>query len=390
MSLKIVYSSFSKIPSYKANSVQVMKVCESLAKSGHEVELIVPQITKKRSEPVFQFYGIHNRFRIIRTLPLNILTSLIHALYVALKAKKKGYDVVYTRETVIAFFTLLLGYKTVIECHSLLSVEFNSLKSIFSVRNLIKLIQAVLFRLMIKNSNLIGVVVISEALRNHYCNSFKLPEDNVIVLRNGADEIQFFTKQRADIKNLTVAYAGNLYPGRGMEIIISLAENFPDISFLVIGGNETAVDKYRKKCSHCGNLVFYGFVKPSTVSDYLCSSDILIAPYRRRVSTKYNGEGNTADFMSPIKIFEYMACKKAILTSDLPALREFLTNNENALLCDPDSLNEWIEALSKLKKDHVLRERLGENAHKTFAANFTWDIRAQKITELLEKSFEQR
>jgi glycosyltransferase involved in cell wall biosynthesis len=390
MPLKIVHSSFSKIPSLKANSVQVMKVCESLAKKGHEVELIVPQITRKRSDPVFEFYGILNRFRIIRTLPLNILTSLIHALYVALRAKKNGYDIVYTRETVIAFFTLLLGDKTVIECHLPLSAECHSIKNLFSVRNLIKLIQAVLFRFVIKSPNLIGIVVISEALRNHYCNSYNLPYENVIVLRSGADEIQCFKKHSSDIKNLTAAYAGNLYPGRGMEIIISLAENFPDISFLVIGGDETAVNKYRKKCSHCGNLLFYGFVKPSSVSDYLCSSDILIAPYGRKVSTKYNGEGNTADFMSPIKIFEYMACRKAILTSDLPALREFLTNNENALLCDPDSLNDWIEALSKLKKDHALRERLGENAHKKFTANFTWDIRAQKITELLEKSFEQR
>ena len=268
MPLKIIHSSFSKIPSIKANSVQVMKVCGSLAKSGHEVELIIPQVTGKSSESAFEFYGVPNRFKIIRTLPLNIITSLFHALYVALRAKMKGYDSVYTREVVIAFFTLLLRVPTVLECHEPLSSGFHSIKSWFSGKSLIKLIHSVLFRNIIKKSELTGIVVVSKAHRNHYCNKFNIRNENVIVLRNGADEIACLTKPESEMKNLTVAYTGNLYPGRGMEIIVFLAESFPDISFLVIGGDETAVDKYRNTCNHCGNLFFYGFVKPSSISDY--------------------------------------------------------------------------------------------------------------------------
>lgn len=86
MPLKIIHSSFSKIPSIKANSVQVMKVCGSLAKSGHEVELIIPQVTGKSSESAFEFYGVPNRFKIIRTLPLNIITSFVSRIVCRIKS----------------------------------------------------------------------------------------------------------------------------------------------------------------------------------------------------------------------------------------------------------------------------------------------------------------
>ena len=40
-------------------------------------------------------------------------------------------------------------------------------------------------------------------------------------------------------------------------------------------------------------------------------------------------------FTSPLKLFEYMAAGRAIVASDLPAIREVLRDGENALLVTP-------------------------------------------------------
>ena len=55
-----------------------------------------------------------------------------------------------------------------------------------------------------------------------------------------------------------------------------------------------------------------------------------------RVVFGVGGGTNLADWISPLKMFEYMAQGKAIVASDLPMLREVLRNGENALLCDSD------------------------------------------------------
>ena len=100
------------------------------------------------------------------------------------------------------------------------------------------------------------------------------------------------------------------------------------------------------------NLHYHGFVSHSETSQYLCAFDILIAPYQNHVST-YGGDINIAQWMSPLKIFEYMSAGKPIISSNLPAIKEILQHGETALLCDPDNIDEWVENIENLKNTQL-------------------------------------
>ena len=65
-----------------------------------------------------------------------------------------------------------------------------------------------------------------------------------------------------------------------------------------------------------------------------------------------------------MKLFEYMAAGKAIICSDIPVLHEAVTHEETAIMVSPGNLNEWVEAVSRLRDDEVLRKRLGRAAEK--------------------------
>lgn len=118
--------------------------------------------------------------------------------------------------------------------------------------------------------------------------------------------------------------------------------------------------------------------KISSVLSYL---DILLLPALNKVMPfKGNSDkDNISEFMSPLKMFEYMASGKPIISSDLAALREVLRHKESAILCDPDNLDEWIEAIKLLMEDENLRKKLGENARKESVDKYTWLIRAKKV-----------
>ena len=71
-------------------------------------------------------------------------------------------------------------------------------------------------------------------------------------------------------------------------------------------------------------------------------------PYQRNVSIGIKGS-NTADWMSPLKLFEYMSSGVPIISSDLPVLREILEDRRNALLVPPKNFDSWDEALKIIR-----------------------------------------
>jgi glycosyltransferase involved in cell wall biosynthesis len=84
--------------------------------------------------------------------------------------------------------------------------------------------------------------------------------------------------------------------------------------------------------------------------------------------------------MSPLKIYEYMAMGKAIVVSDLPVLRECLTNNKDALLVDASDVGAWCRAIDRLRSP-ILRADLGAAARAAFLRAHTWPQRAQAVVQ---------
>ena len=101
-----------------------------------------------------------------------------------------------------------------------------------------------------------------------------------------------------------------------------------------------------------------------------------MAPYQKEVAVS-GGKGNTSDFMSPLKIFEYMSSKKAIICSDLPVLREIL-NEDNSVLVKCDDILDWRKAIEVLQDDS-LRLQIANRACEDFMKKYTWKIRAKNV-----------
>ncbi len=105
--------------------------------------------------------------------------------------------------------------------------------------------------------------------------------------------------------------------------------------------------------------------------------DILVAPYQTRVLPA-DGRSDIGPWMSPLKLFEYMAASRAIVASDLPAIREVLQDGVTALLVSPDDLAAWRTALGRLKSA-PLRRHLAANARRLVVGEYTWAARARKV-----------
>ena len=386
--MRIMYLSSSSLPSGKANSIQVMKMCQALSRNGHQVTLI-GRTHKARKEvnikDIFTFYGVKKVFRInlIRSFKFRLFASLFYGIGGIIIAKKLNPDIAYVRDLTGGLLLALFGYKVIFEVHIPQPIT-----------------SWIRGKLLVRSKNLVRIVVISNNLKTAIIKKCPNLENRIeiVVAHDGADIIK---KEWPRVpcggslkdcnRNEKIGYVGQLYPGKGAERIVELGERMRDVVFNIFGGFDLDIARLQRTAGK--NIVFHGFVNPSKINSVLNSLDILLLPAAHRVYP-YGGKAehdNISPFMSPLKMFEYMASGKAIIASDLPVLKEVLVHNHNALLCKYEEIEEWVHAIKLLSGDIQLRRRLGENAKNDFEKEFTWAIRAQKVVNgIPEERLHQR
>jgi len=371
--MRILYISKSIIPSRTANSIHVMKMCQALADNGHEVILLAPNLKRQYEtnvEDIYEFYGVRKIFFIKKiwhpNLKIGALFYTLSIFFYFLVNKK--FDLVYGRFLHGCYVAALLMNKVIFEIHTPIYEEKNHKLKVF--------------KKLIKNKYFKKLIVISHALKNMYLENGYLSEKKIQVAHDGADEVINFNNKinlLGDKNSLKIGYVGHLYKGRGIDLVIEIAKQIKDMTFHIVGGLKEDVEYWNNysKSLNISNIHFYGFVSPKIVGIYQNSFDIVLAPYANKVSV-FGNKGDSSKFMSPLKIFEYMSSKKAIIASDLPVLKEIL-NIKNSILVEPENIRDWINAINKLRKQED-REYIAKNALKDFK-NYTWKNRALQIVK---------
>jgi len=175
----------------------------------------------------------------------------------------------------------------------------------------------------------------------------------------------------------TVLCTGHLYEGRGTGLFLELAKKFPQTSFVWVGGRPADVEVWKQRAAGLLNVTFTGFVPNERIPLYQSAADVLLMPYQSTVAT--SSGGNTAEICSPMKMFEYMAAGRAILSSDLPVLHEVL-DGQMAIFCPVEDAGAWESALGELLLDENRRSALGQHA-RLAVEQYSWVKRAQRVLE---------
>lgn len=367
--MKIIYLSNAVIPSRSASSVHIMKMCRAMATIGHDIHLLKIDNRKPelRSKNPHSFYSVDDNFLLhsVPWFPRLPGKYYLYGLMSARKAIKLDPDLIYGRYLFGIYVAALMGQEVVFESHT---DEFTRSK-----------IHHRLINYLATSEKCRRVVVISNALRDAYINEYPALEKKIIVAHDGADLKSLPAKTDCTENIFTVGYVGSLFPGKGLELISELVTECPNIEFRVVGGSEEEVTNWRDRLKGSENITFTGFLPHAETEAELKNMDVVLAPYLKKVYANSAKGIEISRWMSPMKIFEYMSARRPIVCSDLPVIREILTHNLNALLCNPDNVEEWVEALQRLKTDEELRGKLAENAFQKLKRNHTWKKRADNV-----------
>jgi len=398
--MKIAVITNSRIPSLTANSIQAMKVTQALSQLGHEIRMFAPAETEPASpELLMTHYGLRLTPDLKLIPSIKLFKRLDFVVLAQNAAEKFGADLIYTWLPQSAVLGLWSGYPVVLEMHADVAGRMGAwwLRQFWKARG-----QKVM-------------TVTTSALRNALERSTKIQfkDDALLVAPNGVelekyDGLPSPVEARHQLNlpdGLTVGFTGHIYPGRGADLLFELAKQIPQVNFLWVGGTPELVDFWRGKLAEAKmtNVTMTGFMKHESIPLYQAAADILLMPYSRSISAS-SGQ-DIAEVINPMKLFEYMASARAIVSADLPSIREVL-NEGNAVFCEPgesgignwelaggrvglgvlpspyqDYIAEWKAAIEALLADEARRRELGNQARQD-VGQLTWVKREQRVMNL--------
>jgi glycosyltransferase involved in cell wall biosynthesis len=362
---KITYIAEINLKSNSAYKLQVLKMCDAFSQNNFKVKLLIINTNKIKFSEIKKDHLLKSNFSIIGAYNsinnLNPITRIFFAMKIFFFLKNKG-EIIFSRSVFTSILLSVLKIKNILEIHQPNSGFTNILFNFYRK----KILKNTKFILINKNLN----------------NFFLLKKNQFIVADDGVDLKDFKSKQKIKYKNSCV-YTGSLFQGKGIDIILKLAKKLSHFSFYVYGDLLTAPTKILNSCLKLENIKLLGHVKYSKIPNILKSHKIIIMPYSKKVfgNHKY---ANIGRYMSPLKLFDYLAAGRIILASENSSYKHILKDNINSILCDSSNLGKWLKVFKNLSQNKIDFKKLKKNSIKT-AKIFSWHYRIDKIVRFIEK-----
>ena len=385
--MKIALITNSRIPSLTANSIQAMKVAQALMQLGHDVKIFAPkEVDAVNQESLLMHYGL----RLVPDLELlpsisglKRLDFIFHAQHAA---KKFGAELIYTWLPQSAAMGAWSGYPVVLEMHA----DNSGRLGVWWMRQF--------WRQKTPKVMTVTTSALRKALERS--TNFQFKDEAVLLAPNGVEFEKYEglpnpteARRQLDLKEgLTVGFTGHIYPGRGADLLFELAKQMPNVNFLWVGGSPELVSFWRENLNEARmtNVTMTGFVNHEVIPLYQAAADVLLMPYSRSIEAS-SGQ-DIAEVINPMKMFEYMASGRGIVSADLDSIREVL-NEGNAMLVEPGEFGKpalsnvevWKVEIEKLLADEPRRLALGKQARKD-VEQLTWVKRGERVMDLMQKN----
>ena len=363
---KLTYITYQVFPNEKANTIQTIRMLESMNAYKIDVKLIFPDRESSNQElnDIKKFYQVKQDFKILKLphkLPFNrihmkkfekfnfLISSFIWS-YKTIKNYSKSItdrEIIMTRTHWILYFASAFANIVVYECHKFSKIDNFIFKKLSEKNNVV-------------------VVFSNEALRKEFKVS-NIILKNSIVLESAFDEKMFLENDIKRTKN-KILFVGNLIrfnKSRNLEFLINAFrdDRLRDFNLKIVGGPDKAV--HDLKDSLASNTLMVGRLPQKEAIREILSSEI-------GVLINEDKDTHSLNHTSPIKYFEYLRGGLKVLAVDFPSHRKLPMGQNNFYFRSNDT-EDFIEKL--LIASHA------EFLHDPNLKNFSYSARSKKLLD---------
>ena len=351
----------------KAYAINSVNMAQGFAKLGHDVTLITfaNRDGKRPLDDLIKQYDIRVPLPWIQ-LPRVfrkrfISADLPFALMAMFHLWRLRPDFVFSRTYIAPILSARYGFPTVVESHA----HTDNRTPPF-----LKMIDAVT-----DYPQLRYLITISDVLSEHY-QSLGVPSEKMLVLPTGVDMDRFSRPDTLPASPYpsnkpNVAYVGHLYDYKGIPTILETAKSCQDVHFHLIGGFPQDIERIQTRISEQNllNVTLHGYKPQSEIPPYLWNADILLLPPSL--------DHPSARWTSPVKLGEYLASGTPVIATEIPALQDWLSD-EQVTFIEPDSSSAMAQAIKSVLSNPEEAKQKSERGLQ-LAHEFSYRTRAETI-----------
>jgi len=240
------------------------------------------------------------------------------------------------------------------------------------------IILALIAKYLIRYSDLVVYTMHSSALSTLKIKKEKLLKIPQGVHWNNLEKI----RRKINKEGFVLLYIGDFGRERGLKLMLDIVETLqsriPGLKLILIG---KFLEKEKKwfekeiKRKELSNVFLMGLQHWDYAMQVVANSDVCLYPFPKRPPFVYQ---------YPIKIIEYLALGKVVISSKLNGTMELVQDGVNGLLVEPDDLNGWCSAIYKIYKDPVLRSNI-EKAACIGLEKLDWDKINEELANKLKR-----
>ena len=308
---------------------------------------------------------------------LNIYSN--YRLYDACLQCLPGHDLVYERNSLykygvaMACKRLKLPYVLYFEADDILEHDYMGKP----ITGLLRWRASHAIRYNLKAADCI--ICVSEQGKTHLVTNWNVPAEKIIVFPNAADVQRFrpYPETRSELRaslkvnsNPLIVFVGNFYVWHDITTLLNAFSQVrvtcPDARLILIGdgSQRQAMMSLADEMGISNAVQFPGIMAHDEIPRMLGAADIAVAPYPKMVHEMW---------LSPIKLFEYMASGIAIIASGIGQLTDVVKDGYNGLLVPPGDTSAMASAMKKLIEDSDLRSQLGQHARDDAVNKYSWE-----------------
>jgi glycosyltransferase involved in cell wall biosynthesis len=215
--------------------------------------------------------------------------------------------------------------------------------------------------------------------------SYSVPKEKYSVIPNGVDTNNFINygssiKNKLDLSGFIIGYVGVLREWVDLKPVFLALKNLDtEISMLIVGseGDFNKNVNLARSCGVLDRVIFTGTVPYSQVPKYISAMDVCLIPFSKNA---------VSENALPLKLFEYMACEKPVISTELTGVRKAVDN----LVIYANNEKDYEYSILKLFTDDNLRHELGKKGRSFVELNYDWKQIVKKLENVLVETAEDK
>ena len=312
--------------------------------------------------------------------------------YLVYYIKKFKPDVIYARQELLDFMPPLIArlfqMPYVIEINGLAEDELVSM----GMKRIVPGIFAAVRRINGKCAQ--NIICVSEGIKKEIIRRDRQDENKIVVIPNGANTDIFHPLSKLECRKrfglseavFYVGFVGSFLPWQGLDILVESARiinqsGSEDIKFILIGDGMEK-EKLTKKVQECGlqdTVLFYARVDYENIVYYINAFDLAVAPYTSKNESLALG--------SPLKLFEYLACGKPIIATQMDGISNILNELNYDCFFKKNDAFDLAGKIIKMYKNSNELEQMGRTGRALALEKYNWNKTAFATKQIIKRLF---